>query len=102
MADTPEKEATETPLGDRLEKLIEDRRVLPELDGASETFPLSRLLTEQGKLCHGDGTELSDRELLERIQTQLAYLVDALSPHGAFTRAADLVADTYGPQGPLF
>lgn len=99
MADTPETEATETPLGDRLEKLIADRGVLPELDGASETYPLAE--ADNG----GPQTEarpLTEREMLERIHLQLNYLVDALSPHGRVIRAVDLVSDTYGPQGPLF
>lgn len=45
---------------------------------------------------------MTDRDLLERIHTQLGYLVDTLAPHGQVMRSLDLVADAYGPSGPLF
>jgi hypothetical protein len=100
MADTPEKEEAGTPLGGRLgvPQFIEHHEDPPPLAdiAASESYPLDPGTPEEKYL------DLTDRQLLARIHAQLAYLVDVLAPHGQVIRAVDLVADTYGPQGPLF
>jgi hypothetical protein len=46
--------------------------------------------------------KLTNRDLLDRIHAQLAYLVDLLAPHGQVKRDLDIVSAAFGVDGPLW
>lgn len=80
---------------------MENHGILPELDGASETRPVSYNPDNQViRVTTAD--DLTDRQVIERIFTQLAYLVDTLAPHGQVMRNLDIVAASFVAGGPLW
>jgi hypothetical protein len=89
MTDTPNPDAAETPLADRLDEI------------AAEHSPGQAQAIHPGHVIM-DAQDLPDRDLLERIHTQLGYLVDVLAPHGQIKRDLDIVSSSFVAGGPLW